>query len=733
MARLLHDLAGSALLWLVIVLAIGVYNPLLGGTRWWVVGGLVIAGVLIVSRFLDLIRVPGIVQPLVLLWLWFFTMMLVFAPGTGIPGLVPTAATFEEIGTLVDLARNTIWEQQPPVRVDDGLTFILVASISVFTISADVLDARLRSPMAVGAVIATVMVVPGLVLEQMPNPGLMVAVAAAWVLLLHHRSGPFTWRRSAALGVAGPAAVAGMMLLVALLPSPDHRVFDPSGSSGPFFDGAVSPLINLGEDLRRPSPYRALTYTSDGPQYLRMLTISDFSGSTWGPDDPPSGASWVSGTVPRPSDDIEVLWGSEVTTRIRVEEMNSSFLPLPYPAVSVEGLQSNWRWDDRDGSAYSQGGSTEDEVYAVVSRPLEIQSDLVPRQGGRSPLDDRTTEVPSQLPELVASEARSAVAGATNDFDRAVALERYFLSGDFRYSEDAPAAGGYDGDGIEILEPFLTERAGYCVHYATAMATMARTQGIPARIAVGFLPGRLVERDADDRETYAVSSDQLHAWPELYIGGVGWVAFEPTPGRGAPVSDPPDTSPSPDDPSPTPTPDDPSPTPTPDDPSPEVTEEAQGAPGASDDSDTARIWGLPWFVPVGGISLLVLGGGLGPALWRIWRRRSRLRGAAPELWQEVIDTARDLGVPLEVHRTPRVIAAQLVSAGVPPDTVGRLRQAVEIDRYAPPERSARAYRSAAREAIEVLRQNATARERAAARVWPRTLFERAREPASVEE
>ncbi len=56
------------------------------------------------------------------------------------------------------------------------------------------------------------------------------------------------------------------------------------------------------------------------------------------------------------------------------------------------------------------------------------------------------------------------------------------------------------------------------------MATMGRSLGIPSRVAVGFLRP---ERRAED--TYVYSSHDLHAWPEMYFGGIGWVRFEPTP------------------------------------------------------------------------------------------------------------------------------------------------------------------------------------------------------------
>lgn len=77
----------------------------------------------------------------------------------------------------------------------------------------------------------------------------------------------------------------------------------------------------------------------------------------------------------------------------------------------------------------------------------------------------------------------------------------------------------------DYLEYFLLEsRKGYCAHYATAFVLLARAEGLPARYVEGFKIPFNISRNI------RVYSSMAHAWPEVYLEGVGWVAFEPTPG-----------------------------------------------------------------------------------------------------------------------------------------------------------------------------------------------------------
>jgi hypothetical protein len=85
------------------------------------------------------------------------------------------------------------------------------------------------------------------------------------------------------------------------------------------------------------------------------------------------------------------------------------------------------------------------------------------------------------------------------------------------------------GHGNSAIEAFLRDRIGYCEQFAGTYAAMLRTLGIPSRVAVGFTSGVPVGEGE-----FSVLGRNAHAWPEVWFDDIGWIAFEPTPGRGAP-------------------------------------------------------------------------------------------------------------------------------------------------------------------------------------------------------
>jgi transglutaminase-like putative cysteine protease len=118
--------------------------------------------------------------------------------------------------------------------------------------------------------------------------------------------------------------------------------------------------------------------------------------------------------------------------------------------------------------------------------------------------------------------ARRVAGGATTPYAAVLALESWFRqTGGFRYDESPPRV-----EKAPLVAFVTRTKAGYCQHFAGAMAAMLRMLGIPSRVAVGFTSGQLED------ETWVVTDHDAHAWVEVWFPGLGWIPFDPTPGRG---------------------------------------------------------------------------------------------------------------------------------------------------------------------------------------------------------
>lgn len=118
--------------------------------------------------------------------------------------------------------------------------------------------------------------------------------------------------------------------------------------------------------------------------------------------------------------------------------------------------------------------------------------------------------------------AAEITAGKGTDYAKAQAIEVYFLNNGYVYDLD------YVKSRTENVEDFLFRtKRGVCYEYATSMVLLARACGIPARYCEGFMmqtPGKTDNLDAN----FVITPKDAHAYPELYIKGLGWVVFEPT-------------------------------------------------------------------------------------------------------------------------------------------------------------------------------------------------------------
>lgn len=610
-------------------------------------------------------------------------MTFLFAPQHAILGVIPTLESIGDFHEIELLGSASIASQDIPADADEGIVYLLCLGVAVIAWVMDAVAFSLRLPALTGIPLLMLLLVPSLVNPEFNDGFVFALTAAAYLAILLVRAKPASRRTAAGIATAG---VLASLVVPLAIPAVQPGVASETGTAG--VATGLNPIVTLGDDLRQGDPTLALVYTTTATDglYLRLTALDEFSGSSWFPTntdvDPARDLDEI-GPVPGLSTAVPV---TSVTTNISIANIASRWLPAPYAPTNVDDLEGPWAWEPEGLTIRTEASNARNQSYKVTSR--QIAPTVEQLQAAGTTLEaglERYLVVPEDLPAVVGETATTVVAGATTFYDQALALQSYFRSGDFTYSEEAPVEEGYDGSGASVLAAFLEAKSGYCVHFSSAMASMARTLGIPARVAVGFTPGQPTTNDGEQQ--YRVTTDNFHAWPELYFAGIGWVRFEPTPGRGevpsfapATVDDP--TTPDVDESVPPPvTPTDPSAAPT-RPPGDEATPTPTPTPGAAGDA-AARA--LPWwYAPIAVVVLLALT----PWAIRVIRRRRRLAlvaaGSATAGWDELRDTADDLGMRTSDSRTPRQLSEDLALRLDDPglEALASLRGSVETESFA---------------------------------------------------
>lgn len=686
------------------------------------------AALLATGALLRLLPLPAVVVA---------TLQLVVA-GLLVVGLVaetlPSPGAAAETLDRVRAALEVAQVQPPPVPLDGGgIRALLVVGAVLFLWIGDTVAATLRAGPALGLPLLAAFSLPVTILRTGAPWWVFAGAALLYVavLALHEADDLGRWGRRVVPRRQGPArtphALAGPpvagtavavtavgLALVAPLAVPvlDLGLLDRAGLRGGAGSAVVlrEPTADLQGDLTRGDDVALLEISTDDPgtatpTYLRIGGLNEFDGDDqqWRPGggdqrvlaearlEIPEGAR---------RDDPRITWDIRAT-----DAFSSSWLPTPTNLTDIYA-DSGWNYrpagDDftRDDGRTTAGQSWETtEVLPSFTREdLEAAGTAYPERL------DPFLAVPGVDPRI-RELAATLVEGATTPADQAAALQAFFRDRDeFRYDL------GVSSSSDDSLSEFLFDaRAGYCQHFASAMAVMARELGIPARVAVGFLtpeavgPGR-----------WELSAHDLHAWPELYFPGVGWVRYEPTPGQRASAT-PGYSAPDPSGPgastgpAPTPTsrPTTSAPTGRPTTAPPTSTAPADGGSGSEARGGAAGVdpaVAVVVVVAVGG-ALLLLVVLLAPRRIRL-RQRRRRRGLGVEgAWDELRATLVDHRVPWPPDRSPADTARALVEdwetelardadgTGTPahpaPDGTAlapleRLVTRLELARYAPP-------------------------------------------------
>jgi len=301
----------------------------------------------------------------------------------------------------------------------------------------------------------------------------------------------------------------------------------PGGGASPILPGggAGTPtvedtFVSNGERLSivgsiRLSPKVRFTVEADEPGYWRVGAYDRYDGDGW----IRTGDARDYGQQPSPPGRSRAV---EQTITVKADRMAS--MPAAWKPTRLEsGDRDNTRVSSL-GSFDPVGALREGEQYTVVSRVPDPDERRLQSAGTDYPsrIEDRYLQLPGSSSDRIRERTDRITdeAGAETPYAKARAVESW-LESNKEYSLDVSRPEG------NIAESFIFEmERGYCTYYATSMVAMLRSQGVPARFAVGYTSGQRVAEDE-----WVVRGLDSHAWVEVYFPEVGWVKFDPTPSR----------------------------------------------------------------------------------------------------------------------------------------------------------------------------------------------------------
>jgi transglutaminase-like putative cysteine protease len=675
---------------------------------------------------------------------------------------LPTLASLGSAEALVREAVATAQANAAPAPTTPGLMFVVGGALGLIALAVDYLAVTRHSPSLAGLPLLTVF------LAVVANRGsslplvFFLAAAAMWLVLVARSGGAVLRRWGTTVAVPhtpeqqglgaravndygslarmlGAAALITAVALPVVLPKPPPTFLasglgrSPSVASGGSGEVGFSLSLDLAADLKNRSRDELLSYSTKdtSPPPLRVAVGSYYrpEPGVWLPWGRPSPALSSNPDVPEPAGLSPQVPKSPFVLEFRRNLLADPNLAVPYPLI------------DADLAGISWGADQQTQTIRVAQRPVTYTASYwhleptvamlqsapaLPDRDRR--LFDLDLTLNGPYVGTVTQLSEQLTAGLSSPYDRAMAIQQYLRTdGGFSYSLTlAPPARNSSGNpaGFDPLTNFLATKKGYCVQFATAMVMMSRAAGIPSRIAIGFLPG------THAKGVWSVLAADAHAWPELYLTGIGWTRFEPTPARGAPPSYAlPATSPG--------TAADGTPL---------------GAATAAPPRSTARkdlgdtstggstaakvtlspISALRWLTHGWGPVLLgclagLLGSLVVPTAAR-WRRRHSLSAAGTDAeqvevrWELLTSSLRDLGIAPEPSRTPRQLRAyydrEAMLDGPASQALGRVVQTLERSRYASSPPSLARVPGDARHVVRSAGANRRGRDRLRAALWP---------------
>jgi transglutaminase-like putative cysteine protease len=436
--------------------------------------------------------------------------------------VIPTRSTWDALQVTLTEAFDLFTSVRAPTPSALGFSLIAIAAAWVVGTASDAIAFRLG--FLVEAVVppgVVIVVVAALATERYRLVSLLAFTAAVSLVVASARVRELSreaWLglrpRKAGIGGVGIACALALGVVAWTTVNPpswaeqgliDLQEDNNKPATKPRIAG--NPLVSTRAHLVELTNEKMFTVTSDVSAYWRMTSLDQYQNEQW----TSSRATYSSEGTELPDDAPTVL--------VQVQSFDRSWLPVPANPVAVSPTA------DPNGNRRGpvKFDRMTNSVLIDVPRRGDRYTVAYAKQAPEVALTDtqreRSLALPSTLADRVPALAQQVTAGLGTDTARAKALERFFQTG-FTYDLEVARISNLG------LEEFLfNQKRGYCEQFAGSFAVMARTLGIPSRVAIGYIPNERTGR------VYQVRGRDAHAWPEVYIDG-RWVAFEPTPGRG---------------------------------------------------------------------------------------------------------------------------------------------------------------------------------------------------------
>jgi transglutaminase-like putative cysteine protease len=298
--------------------------------------------------------------------------------------------------------------------------------------------------------------------------------------------------------------------------------------------GNINPLVSIVPNLVNQSTDVLFRVRAERSEYWRLFSLADFDGRDWNAvagagEEPVADAVSFERGSNSPRADTEPLEQTFTFETLESDALPAAINPFEVDLPDEQSLS----YDEENQDLTLADAAREGFTYTVQSNvPRLTYQELLEAEPGR--LDPVYTGIAGASERVQRRAAELATDPETGEplppGEFLVRLQDYLRR--FRY-ELVPEAIDIaeEGASVDYLEQFLFEtKRGYCQQFATAFALLARSQGIPTRVTVGFLPG---DRDPQTDE-FVVTGVNTHAWPEVYFDDHGWVRFDPTPRLEAP-------------------------------------------------------------------------------------------------------------------------------------------------------------------------------------------------------